>query len=346
MIPKKKNRKRWLTERKRLPSDLMKKYTAGIVGGAGFAAGELIRIILTHPEITLKFVQSRSHAGQPVSQVHQDLIGDTELKFSDKIEAPVDVLFLAQSHGEAGKILDSTKVPADTRIIDLSQDFRFSSSDRFGFVYGLPEVNHNEVQRAKYLANPGCFATAILLGLLPLAAENLLTNAVHITAITGSTGAGQNPADTLHFSWRYSNLSVYKAFEHQHLHEINAQLRETGNHEIPPVYFVPVRGNFTRGILASITTGTERSLQDIAGIYTKYYKNAPFTIVTDANPDLKTVINTNKCLVFLQKHRDMLLIITVIDNLIKGAAGQAVQNMNLMLGLPEVSGLNLKASVY
>jgi len=329
-----------------LPSDRSKKNTVGIIGGAGYAAGELIRILLNHPDFTIDFIHSQSHAGQPVSNIHRDLTGDTMLKFSDRINPHVDIICLAQGPGETAGFLDSMQLPGPARLLDFSQDFRFAADADRSFIYGLPEANRDAVLQARYIANPGCFATAILLGLLPLAAYDILRHEVHITAVTGSTGAGQSLTETMHFSWRHANISVYKAFEHQHLHEINSQLRLMTNAPVPPLYFIPMRGNFTRGILASMYTRTDRKLPDISLIYNNYYQKAPFVLMTDTNPDLKMVINTNKCLLHLEKHGDMLLILSVIDNLIKGAAGQAVQNMNLMFGLPETTGLQLKASAF
>ena len=329
-----------------MPSEPGKKFTAGIIGGAGYAAGELIRLVRIHPNFTLEYVQSKSQCGRPVTSVHGDMIGETDLTFTDRIDPGVDLLFLAQGPGDASKLLDSLHLPAQTRVIDLSQDFRFSPSDTYRFIYGLPEANQTAISEARYIANPGCFATAILLALIPFATGNFLQDPVHISAITGSTGAGQSLSDTLHFSWRYSNISIYKPFEHQHLHEVNGQLGEIMKHAVPPIHFIPMRGNFTRGILASLYTRTDRSLSDILADYHEYYQNAPFIFITDTNPDLKMVINTNKCLLYLKKHKDMLLIISIIDNLIKGAAGQAIQNMNLMFGLSKTAGLRLKASVF
>ncbi len=329
-----------------MPSDRSKQYTVGIIGGAGYAAGELIRILINHPDFTIDFIHSESQAGQPVTATHRDLIGDTMLAFTDQMNPHVDILCLAQGHGEAVKFLKSIQIPGQTRLLDFSQDFRFADEGDLYFIYGLPEANRDAIVKARYIANPGCFATAILLGLLPLATPDILTHEIHISAVTGSTGAGQGLTETTHFSWRHANISVYKAFEHQHLHEINGQLRSMIGDNVPPIYFIPMRGDFTRGILAAMYTRTDLNLKDISRIYENYYRNSPFVLIADTNPDLKMVINTNKCLLYLEKHDEMVLILSVIDNLIKGAAGQAVQNINLMFGLPETTGLRLRAGVF
>ncbi len=329
-----------------MPFETGKKYTVSVIGGAGYAAGELIRLLLHHPHFVIKAVHSKSHSTRKLTDVHRDLAGETDLTFNDTIDTDADIIVFAQSHGEAVKLLETLEIPARTRIIDLSQDFRFASADRYNFIYGLPEANRPKISGAHHIANPGCFATAILLGLLPLAGENLLKQEIHISAITGSTGAGQAPSDTLHFSWRYSNISVYKAFEHQHLHEIRAQLGSMTTGEIPPVHFIPMRGNFTRGILAAMYTRIDRELSRIVESYRSFYSQSSFVHIIDSEPDIKMVVNTNKCFLRLSRHEEQLLIISVIDNLIKGAAGQALQNMNLMFGLPEESGLRLKAGVF
>jgi N-acetyl-gamma-glutamyl-phosphate reductase len=317
----------------------------GIVGGAGYVGGELIRILLHHPNVSLDFVQSSSHAGKNLSVAHPDLAGEENLVFSSEFNSDVDVIFLALGHGESKKFLDKHTLPEHIHLIDTSQDYRINCEAQ-GFVYGLSESNHTKIQSAQHIANPGCFATAILLALIPLAEKNLLSNQVHVSAITGSTGAGQKHSDTSHFSWRYSNISVYKAFEHQHMDEINHLLGQLNKAEIPGIQFLPFRGNFTRGILSANYLKCTKSLSEIEDIYNNYFESSPFVFVTKTNPDIKQVVNTNKCLLYLEKHDDTLLIISVIDNLIKGAAGQAIQNMNLMFGLDETSGLQLKASIF
>ena len=317
----------------------------GIIGSAGYVGGELIRILLQHPDVSLEFVQSNSHAGQNLSSAHPDLVGETELIFSAETRTDVDVIFLALGHGESQNFLTEHDFPENLHLVDMSQDFRISDKAT-GFVYGLTECNYQKIKQAKRIANPGCFATAILLGLVPLAEKNLLNNEIHISAVTGSTGAGQKQTDTTHFSWRYSNISVYKAFEHQHLAEINYLLGNISNKQIPDIQFLPFRGNFTRGILAASYLKCQHALPDIVDMYSRYYAQSPFVIISEENPDIKQVVNTNKCLLFFEKHDDTLLIISVIDNMVKGAAGQAIQNMNVMFGLNESSGLKLKASVF
>ncbi|WP_299985927.1 N-acetyl-gamma-glutamyl-phosphate reductase [uncultured Pontibacter sp.] len=327
---------------------------AGIVGGAGYAGGELLRLLLLHPNVELAFVQSRSQAGKPVYAAHSDLLGETEMKFSADATIPVDVLFLCAGHGEAAKFLAENEVPADTKIIDLSQDFRWNentSSDMVeagerSFVYGLPELQREQIQQAQHIANPGCFATGIQLALLPLAKQNLLNVDVHVSGITGSTGAGQSLSATSHFSWRTENISTYKVMEHQHLREIKRSLQSLQEEGQPEIHFIPYRGPFARGIFITAYLQTDLSLEEAQGLYKDYYKGHPFTLVTDQNPDLKQVVNTNKCVLHLQKHGQMLVITSLIDNLMKGAAGQAVQNMNLVFGLEETTGLKLKATAF
>ncbi len=323
----------------------MAKISAGIIGGAGYTGGEMLRILLRHPQVDLAFVQSSSQANLPVSQVHRDLAGDTELKFVADMQTGVDVLFLCVSHGDARIFLEKNKVPAHTKIIDLSQDFRLADSSH-DFVYGLPELRKEKITGARHVANPGCFATCIQLGLLPLAFGGYLQNEVHINAITGSTGAGQKPTETSHFSWRNNNISTYKVFQHQHLGEIKQSLKSLQPDFNQHLYFVPVRGNFTRGIYASMYLKTKLSAEAATDLFKRYYQHAPFVHVTYDNPDLKQVVNTNKGLVHLEKHDDILFIVSMIDNLLKGASGQAVQNMNLMFGLEEQAGLRLKAGYF
>jgi N-acetyl-gamma-glutamyl-phosphate reductase len=319
-----------------------KKIKVAIVGGAGYTAGELIRILLYHPSAELKYIQSSSNNGQPISSVHTDLLGDTDLVFSDVDFEDTDVVFLCSGHGKSIDYLKNTNIPARVKIIDLSHDFRLKREGN-NFVYGLPELNREEIRAASKIANPGCFATAIQLALLPLAASGLLIDEIHINAITGSTGAGQAPTKTSHFSWRDNNLSVYKAFEHQHLGEICQSLSQAQVGFQEDVNFIPVRGNHTRGIFVTAYTKFEGTLADANNLYSIYYASHPFVNLAFENPDMKQVVNTNKGLLYLEKHGNKLMIISCIDNLIKGASGQAVQNMNLMFGLDERSGLNLKA---
>lgn len=312
----------------------------GIIGGAGYTAGELLRLLVHHPQAEIVFVNSTSNAGNKLYAVHSGLIGETELEFTNELPLDaIDALFICSAHGDSRKFLDANTIPSKVKIIDLSTDFR---DERNGFVYGLPELNKQRILQANKIANPGCFATVIELALLPLAANGLLTNEVHINAITGSTGAGVKPSSTSHFSWRNNNISVYKAFEHQHLKEITQSITQLQPSFGKAINFIPVRGNFARGIFASVYTDCSLSLEEAKALYKNYYKDAAFTFVTDTNPDLKEVVNTNKCIVYLEKHGDKLLILSCGDNLLKGASGQAVQNMNLLFGLDEKMGLNLK----
>ncbi|SFE92195.1 N-acetyl-gamma-glutamyl-phosphate reductase [Thermoflexibacter ruber] len=315
----------------------------GIIGGAGYTAGELLRILLRHPQVEIAYVHSNSNAHKPIYEVHQDLIGETELHFTDEISQAVDVVFLCVGHGEAVKFLEKHTLGSHIKIIDLSQDHRLGKLD---WVYGLPELNKPAIQQARFIANPGCFATCIELALLPLAKEHLLNDEIHISGTTGSTGAGQKPTETTHFSWRNNNLSVYKAFEHQHLAEITQSIRQLQPNFNHDINFIPYRGNFTRGILASVYLHFDATIEQARAIYQSYYENEPFVVLSSANPDLKQVINTNKCILYLEKHKNKLLIISLIDNLTKGASGQAVQNMNLLFGLEETTGLLLKPSAF
>jgi N-acetyl-gamma-glutamyl-phosphate reductase len=318
------------------------KIRVGIVGGAGYTAGELIRILLYHPATELKYIQSSSNDGQPISSVHTDLLGDTNLVFKDVNFDDTDVVFLCSGHGKSIDYLSNTTVPKRVKIIDMSHDFRLKREGN-DFVYGLPELNREQIRDTTKIANPGCFATAIQLALLPLAAKGMLKDEIHINAITGSTGAGQAPTKTSHFSWRDNNLSVYKAFEHQHLGEIIQSLSQAQSGFSNDVNFIPIRGNHTRGIFVTAYTKFEGSLEDANALYSEYYATHPFVNVATENPDLKQIVNTNKGLIYLEKHGNKLMIISCIDNLLKGASGQAVQNMNLMFGLDERCGLNLKA---
>ncbi len=322
---------------------------AGIIGGAGYTAGELIRLILNHPEVSLDFVYSTSNAGNEIQEVHRDLLGDTDLKFDQSINPEVDVLFLCLGHGNSKLFLSEHSFSSQTRIIDLSNDFRLTADKEFmnkKFIYGLPEAFKKEIIQADHIANPGCFATAIQLALLPLAKAELLIDDVHVNAVTGATGAGVSLSKTTHFTWRDNNFSHYKAFDHQHLGEINQNigiLQPGFNHE---VNFVPNRGNFSRGIFATAYTKFEGSIDKAKKLYTDFYREAVFTHVSDQDIFLKQVVNTNKCLIHLQKHKDKLLVTSAIDNLLKGASGQAIENMNLMFGFDQASGLKLKANFF
>ncbi|MCW3463627.1 N-acetyl-gamma-glutamyl-phosphate reductase [Chitinophaga nivalis] len=323
-----------------------KKVRAGIVGGAGYTGGEMIRLLIHHPDVTISFVHSRSNAGNPLYAVHADLLGETDATFTADLSDDIDVLFLCLGHGESGKFLETTAIAPHIKVIDLSQDFRLGESvNGRSFVYGLPEMQREQIVAAQNIANPGCFATAIQLGLLPLAQAGLLTE-VHTTGITGSTGAGQSLQATSHFTWRASNISTYKVLTHQHLKEIrrNLQLLQPGFSA--DINFVPVRGDFPRGIWVTSYLQSDLSLEAAVQLYKTYYAGHPFTHVSDKQIDLKQVVNTNKCLVQLEKVKDKLIIHTIEDNLLKGASGQAVQNMNLLFGLEETAGLKLKSIVF
>jgi N-acetyl-gamma-glutamyl-phosphate reductase len=318
----------------------------GIIGGAGYTAGELIRILLNHSEADIVFVQSSSNSGNLVSDVHDDLLGETDLKFTPEMPLDtVDVVFLCMGHGKSVEFMQNNKLPESMKVIDLSHDFRLNREGN-EFVYGLPELNRKEIKTAKYIANPGCFATGIQLALLPLAAEGLLTDEVHVQAITGSTGAGQKPTETSHFSWRSSNVSAYKIFEHQHEGEILQSLKQLQPGFVKDFNFVPIRGNHTRGIFVSAYTSFKGSVEDAIQLFESFYQTHPFVFVTKTNPGVKQVVNTNKAVIYLEKHGFKLVIISVTDNLIKGASGQAVQNMNLMFDLDEKTGLNLKPVAF
>lgn len=316
----------------------------GIIGGAGYTAGELLRILVSHPEAEIVFVHSSSNAGKPVAEVHEGLYGDTDLHFSDTYDLEaVDVVFLCSGHGISRAFWQENRRPEGLKVIDLAQDFRDESD---GYVYGLPEVNRSRIAGADLVANPGCFATAIQVALVPLAAAGLLNDEVHVTAVTGSTGAGVKPGATTHFSWRNDNLSVYKAFSHQHLAEIRRTLSSLQPGFDKDINFVPVRGDFPRGIFAMTYIDTPITEDEARALYREYYKDAYFTHVMDKSVDLKQAVNTNKALISIEKHGSKLLVISAIDNLLKGASGQAVQNMNLMFGLPENTGLRLKPSGF
>lgn len=320
---------------------------AGIIGGAGYTAGELIRLLINHPDVQLMWVNSSSNAGNPVASVHQGLIGETDLVFTDQTPFDeINVLFFCTPHGQTRTFLESHSVPDDLRIIDLSTDYRHQDGTH-DFVYGLPELNRKAIVRgAKHIANPGCFATAIQLALLPLAKNLLLNKDVHVFAITGSTGAGVKPAPTSHFSWRNDNISIYKPFRHQHLDEIRQSLSQLQNSFASEIDFIPVRGCFSRGIFATLYLDCPVELSEIRRLYDDYYSDHNFTFVTNKMPDLKDVVNTNKCLLHLEKEGNKLIIVSVIDNLLKGASGTAVHNMNLLFGLHERTGLCLKGSAF
>jgi N-acetyl-gamma-glutamyl-phosphate reductase len=322
------------------------KIKAGIVGGAGYTGGEMLRLLLNHPAVEIDFVLSSSNEGNLISDVHTDLYGDTDLRFSGTLNQNIDVLFLCVGHGDAKKFLDANAIDKNIKIIDLSQDFRLKAAAGSDWIYGLPEMNREKIRTANYIANPGCFATAIQLALIPLAAKGLLKNEIHINATTGSTGAGQSLSSTSHFSWRNNNLSVYKAFDHQHLNEIGESMLMLDPAFDAGINFIPQRGDFTRGILASMYTESDLSAEEAVALYEAHYADAAFTHVSKKNIDLKQVVNTNKGLVYVQKHGTKLFVVSIIDNLLKGASGQAVQNMNLMFGLEERQGLNLKASAF
>ena len=314
----------------------------GIIGGAGYTGGEMARILLGHPEVEIAFIHSNSQSGKPISLIHEDLAGETDLAFSPDFHFDVDVLFLCVGHGQAKDFLAENAVPENVAVIDLSQDFRLNPD----FVYGLPELNKAAIRQSLRIANCGCFATAIQLALLPLAHAGLLQQEIHVHAITGSTGAGQGFSLTSHFSWRSNNLQVYKPFEHQHLFEIRRSLTQLQPGFEAPLNFIPVRGDFTRGILASLYTDCLLNERELYELYENFYQNAPFTHVVGHNPNLKQVVNTNKCILHLEKHGEKAFIVSAIDNLVKGASGQAVQNMNLLMGLDEKAGLHLKPSGF
>jgi N-acetyl-gamma-glutamyl-phosphate reductase len=322
----------------------------GVIGGAGYTGGELLRILVNHPAAEIVFVHSNSNAGNFIYDVHTDLLGDTDLKFSGNEalsilkDGGVAVVFLCVGHGDAKKFLDANPVAASVKIIDLSQDYRLAAAGN-DFVYGLPELNRDAIATAGHIANPGCFATCIELGLLPLASKRLLTSDVHINATTGSTGAGQSLSATSHFTWRNNNLSAYKVFGHQHLKEIGQSIRGLQGF-VPNLNFIPQRGDFTRGIFAAMYTECSLSEEEAYILFEQFYEGHPFTVIARRNIDLKQVVNTNKCIIHLEKHADKLFITSILDNLLKGASGQAVQNMNLLFGLGETTGLKLKAPAF
>ena len=315
---------------------------AALVGAAGYTGGELLRLLAFHPDVNINFAHSQSQAGKPVAAVHPDLLGEVDLRFTDQLDyAGLDALFLCVGHGDAARFLEAHPVPDAVRVVDLSQDFRLRRPDH-AFVYGLPELRRDAIRTATRVANPGCFATAIQLALLPLAAAGRITDDVHVHAITGSTGAGQSLSPTSHFSWRNNNVSVYKVFSHQHLGEVGQSLADLQPGFAHPLHFVPIRGDFTRGILASVYTRFDGTDDDARALFADYYAGHPFTHVSNVNPALKQVVGTSKGVVYPSVHDGRLHVVSLIDNLLKGASGQAVQNMNLMCGLPEEAGLRLK----
>lgn len=321
---------------------------AGIIGGAGYTAGELVRILINHPEVNIDFVYSTSNAGNSIGKVHQDLISE-DLEFSNKINPKVDVVFLCLGHGNSKAFLSENEFSTKTKIIDLSNDFRLENDKIFNgksFVYGLPELNKSDIKQADYVANPGCFATAIQLALLPLANTKSLIEDVHVNAVTGATGAGTSLSATTHFTWRDNNFSYYKPFTHQHLGEINQSVKLLQDNFNSQINFMPNRGDFSRGIFATLYTKFDGSLEDAKQLFSDFYKDAKFTLISDEEIHLKQVMNTNNCILHLHKHEDKLLVTSIIDNLLKGASGQAVQNMNLMFGFEETAGLKLKASYF
>lgn len=318
----------------------------GIIGGAGYTAGELIRLLINHPDAEIVFIHSNSNAGKKVTVIHEGLYGETDLVFTDAMHLKdIDVLFLCVAHGDAKKFMDSHNLPDELKVIDLSMDFRIEAEDN-PFLYGLPELNRRAICKSKYVANPGCFATCLELGLLPLAKNLLLNDDIIINAITGSTGAGVRPKSTTHFSWRNGNVSVYKPFAHQHIPEIKQSLQQLQKSFSAELSFIPYRGDFSRGIYATMIVKNSMKLEDVVALYETYYAADSFTHVVEEEIDLKQVVNTNKCLIHLEKHEDKLLIICCIDNLLKGASGQAVHNMNLMFNLEETVGLRLKPSAF
>ena len=338
----------------------------GILGAAGYTGGELIRLLLNHPEAEIVFANSESNAGNPVADVHEGLIGETDLKFTDEMPFDkVDVIFFCFGHGKSEQFLKEHTIPENVKIIDLAQDFRIKGSLESGvwslesgvrsqemtpehhdFVYGLPEINREEIQKAQHVANPGCFATCIQVALLPAAYLNILKEDVAVNAITGSTGAGQKPGATTHFSWRNNNLSIYKPFQHQHIAEIRQSLKQVQGYLDADIDFIPYRGDFARGIFCTAVIKTPAPVEDVIEAYKDFYADAAFTHYSDKPLDLKQVVNTNKALVHVEKYGQKLLVTSAIDNLLKGAVGQAVQNMNLMFGIDEAAGLRLKASAF
>ncbi|MDP4283639.1 MAG: N-acetyl-gamma-glutamyl-phosphate reductase [Bacteroidota bacterium] len=324
------------------------KIRIGIIGGAGYTGGELIRLLINHPSAEVLFIHSKSNAGKELHTVHQDLVGETKMQFSQEIDNNIDVLFLCVGHGDSLKFMEENDIPAHIKIISLSQDFRLKGKSVFNtrkFIYGLPEINREKIKSAENIANPGCFATSIELGLLPLAKMNLLGD-VFTTGITGSTGAGQSPSATSHFSWRENNVQAYKSLTHQHLTEINESLNSVSDKPTSSIHFVPWRGDFTRGIFITSQIKCTGNLHDFYEVFEEFYKDHPFVKISRQPIFLKQVVNTNNCFINLEKVDDILVVHSEIDNLLKGASGQAVQNMNLMFGIEETEGLKLKANYF
>ncbi len=328
----------------------------GIIGGSGYTGGELIRLLINHPAAEINFVYSRTKAGEPLYRAHEDLLGTTDLCFTDSVDPTIDLVFMCLGHGHSKDFLEKNPFSDATKIIDLSTDFRAQANASLlgkTFVYGLPEKNKSAIENAQFIANPGCFATALQLALLPLAKAQKLSHPVHINGTTGSTGAGIIPGETTHNSWRNNNLSWYKAFNHQHLGEVREQLSFAGTDgtaatrtELPTFYFIPNRGAFSRGIFATLYTEYQDTIEAAKALYNAYYEGAPYTHLSEFPIDLKQVTNTNQCHIHLHKHENQLLITVAIDNLLKGASGQAVQNMNLIFGWEETLGLQLKANRF
>lgn len=331
---------------------MQNKIKVGIVGAAGYTGGELIRLLIHHSNVEIIFAHSKSNFGKKIYEVHTDLLGDTEMNFSEEIDKKIDVLFLCLGQGESKKFLSENNISPSIKIIDLSQDFRIHSEilnlkSEIKWLYGLPELNRDKIKNSNFnIANPGCFATCIQLALLPLAKAGLINNEVHVSATTGSTGAGQSLSETSHFSWRNNNLSTYKNFEHQHLAEIGQSITQLQNGFNQEINFIPYRGNFTRGIFATVYTECDLNESDAINLYENYYAEHPFVHISKKNIDLKQVVNTNKCFLFIEKKVDKIIVTSIIDNLLKGASGQAVQNMNLLFGLEETTGLKLKPSAF
>ena len=318
----------------------------GIIGGAGYTAGELLRLLLGHPEVEIKFVHSTSNASNRITDVHAGLLGETDLVFTDQMPfEEIDLLYFCTAHGDTRKFLESTQLPDELKVIDLSMDYRIKSNEH-DFIYGLPELNRRATCKSRYVANPGCFATCIELGLLPLAKEHLLKGDISVNAITGSTGAGVKPSTTTHFSWRNNNMSVYKPFTHQHLPEILQSVKQLQPDFDGEIDFIPYRGDFPRGIFTTIVLKCDLDIETVYKLYESYYERDSFTHIVNKPLDLKQVVNTNKCLIHIEKHGNKLLITSIIDNLLKGASGQAVHNMNLLFGLEETVGLKLKPSAF
>ena len=317
----------------------------GILGAAGYTGGELIRLLINHPQAEIVFANSESNAGNLICDVHEGLIGETDMRFTAEMPfGEVDVVFFCFGHGKSRAFLQEHTIPSHVRIIDLAQDFRIAGEH--DYVYGLPETHRQEISTCMHLANPGCFATCIQLGLLPALKAGIISGDIHTNGITGSTGAGQKLGATTHFSWRNDNISIYKTFTHQHLHEINQTIHELQPQYDGQMFFIPQRGCFTRGIFVTSYARCNTPIEEVKAIYEDYYRDAAFTHVVSTSPDMKQVVNTNKALVYVERYADQLLMVSCIDNLLKGAVGQAVENMNLMFGLPEDTGLRLKASAF